>query len=168
LGSKDPPPVFEAGGAGGVLFVCTANICRSPMAAAIFDALAEDGGLELRAQSAGTRALVGEPAAPGAREALAELGIPLKTRHRARQVSAAMVEEADLVLTMTPRHVEEIEAMLGRRAANVHALPGYASGAWSEGISDPYGHGMTVYRASARQLLEHLSRLTDVLARGAA
>jgi protein-tyrosine phosphatase len=142
------------------------------MAEAIFDALAEDAGLDLRAHSAGTRALAGEAVAPKAREALAEFGIPLNVRHRARQVDRAMVEEADLVLTMTPRHVEEIGAMLGRPverpAQNVHALPGYASGAWGEGISDPYGHGMTVYRASARQIFEHLDRLVYEMAQGAA
>lgn len=53
-----------------MLFVCTANICRSPMAAGIFEALSGDSGLPFEARSAGTAALVGEPAAPEARQAV--------------------------------------------------------------------------------------------------
>jgi protein-tyrosine phosphatase len=58
-----------------VLFVCTANICRSPMAEAIFNALAEDRGLEFRAESAGVAALRDEPMAPNASAALEEIGV---------------------------------------------------------------------------------------------
>ncbi len=58
-----------------VLFVCRANICRSPMAEAIFNAVAEDRGLAYRAASAGVAALVDEDMAPNARAALEELGI---------------------------------------------------------------------------------------------
>jgi protein-tyrosine phosphatase len=58
-----------------VLFVCTANICRSPMAGAVFDALAEDGALPFRASSAGTAALEGRAMAPNALAALEEAGI---------------------------------------------------------------------------------------------
>ncbi len=74
-----------------VLFVCTANICRSPMAEAVFDALAEDGDLPFRAESAGTAALKGKTIAPGALAALEEAGI-YPGPHRARQVDEAMVE----------------------------------------------------------------------------
>ena len=53
-----------------VLFVCTANVCRSPMAEAIFNALAEERGLLWRAESAGVAALVDEDITPNARAAL--------------------------------------------------------------------------------------------------
>jgi protein-tyrosine phosphatase len=49
-----------------VLFVCTANVCRSPMAEAIFDSLASEADLPWKARSAGVAALVGEPIAPRA------------------------------------------------------------------------------------------------------
>jgi protein arginine phosphatase len=58
-----------------VLFVCTANICRSPMAGAVFDALAEDGTLPFRAQSAGTVVLEGRAMAPNTLAALEEAEI---------------------------------------------------------------------------------------------
>src|SRR5918911_3965055 len=75
-----------------ILFVCTANICRSPMAEAIFNALAEERGLAWRAQSAGVAALIDENIAPHARTALEEVGIYAETHH-ARQVSEEMLEE---------------------------------------------------------------------------
>ncbi len=84
-----------------ILFVCTANICRSPMAEAIFNALAEDRDLPFRAESAGTAALEGRGMAPNAVAALEEAGIYAKP-HGARQVSEAMLEGSELVLTMTP------------------------------------------------------------------
>jgi len=147
-----------------ILFVCTAGVCRSPMAAAIFDALAEDRGLPFRAESAGVAALEGNPMAPNAAAALAEVGIYPK-EHRARQVSAPMLEEASLVLTMSPRHVAALNRNFGNLSDNkLHSLPEYASGVpGEEGIPDPYGHTITAYRASVRQLLEHVERVVERL-----
>lgn len=136
-----------------VLFVCTANVCRSPMAEAIFDALAEAKGFGYRAESAGVRALVDEPMVPRARAALEELGFRAEP-HRARQVSNAMVEEADLTLAMAPWHVAELRRSFGASARGVRVLPEYLGGDPDErGIPDPYGGTMAAYRASARQLL---------------
>ena len=149
-----------------VLFVCTAGVCRSPMAAAIFDAFAEDRGLPFRAESAGVAALEGRPIAPNALLALEEVGI-YPQDHRARQVSGAMLEEADLVLAMRPRHVAALNERFGSPSDNkLYTLPEYASGVPSEeGISDPYGHTITAHRASVRQLLECIERVVGRLER---
>ena len=147
-----------------VLFVCTANICRSPMAAAIFNALAEDRGLPARAESAGTAALVGQPIASNAEAALQEVGIPCKDHRGARQVSEKMLEEADLVLTVGPRHTATLRQRFGEFAPKVHTLPEHADDNSShEEIPDPYGSPLIAYRASVQQLL----RLVDsVIGRG--
>ncbi len=137
-----------------VLFVCRANVCRSPMAEAILDARAQDGRLTLRAASAGVAALAGEEMAPNSRAALEEVGI-YSGGHRARQVGKAMLGEADLVLAMSPRQVAVLLQRFGAPPDRVYALPEYALGAPpEEGIPDPYGHTMTAFRASVRQLLE--------------
>src|SRR5215207_5569641 len=142
-----------------ILFVCTASICRSPMAEAIFNALAEERGLPYRAESAGVAALVDEDITPNARAALEEVGIYAK-EHRARQVSEAMLWEADLVLVMGPRHVATLRRRFGDLSERVYTLPEYAVGAPSEeGIPDPYGQTMTAFRASVRQLLENVEGL---------
>jgi protein-tyrosine-phosphatase len=149
-----------------ILFVCTANICRSPMAAAMFNALAEERGLAYRAESAGVAALVDEDMAPNARAALGELGI-YAGDHRARRVSEEMLEGADLVLTMGPQHVAALRRLgADPKGGKVYALPEYALGAsGEEGIPDPYGNTMTAYRASVRQLLECVEGLMERLER---
>ena len=149
-----------------VLFVCTAGVCRSPLAAAIFDALAEDRGLPFRAESAGVAALEGNPMAPNALVALEEVGI-YPQDHSARQVSEAMLEEAELVLAMSPRHVAALNRNFSNLSDNkLHTLPEYASGVSSEeGIPDPYGHTITAYRASVRQLLECVECVVERLER---
>lgn len=133
------------------------------MAEAIFNALAQDKGLGLEAESAGVAAVEGDPMDPNAAAALEEIGI-YDEGHRARQVTREMVEAADLVLAMTPQHVAQLRQDFGT-SFDLYTLLEYASGASSEeGIPDPRGGPMTTYRASARQLLEHLDRLADRLA----
>ncbi len=146
-----------------VLFVCRANVCRSPMAEVIFNALAADTGMPYEATSAGVAALVDEPMAPNAVGVLEEAGVRAGG-HRARQVDEAMLEGADLVLAMTPRQVTKLQGLLAAPASNIHTLPGFARGAPDrEGISDPYGHSIAVYRASVRQIFEHVDLLVTRL-----
>ena len=144
-----------------VLFVCTANICRSPMAEAILNALASDMGMPVEARSAGTAALVGEPISPRAEAVLEEVGV-YANGHRARQVDAAMLEEADLVLAMTPEHAATLRRLSPDSAERVHTLVEYACGA-PEGIADPYGQSIAVHRASVRRILECVQRLISRL-----
>ncbi|MCA1738189.1 MAG: hypothetical protein LC740_04960, partial [Actinobacteria bacterium] len=109
-----------------VLFVCRANICRSPMAEAILNAQTEDEGLAYRAASAGVAALVGEEMAPNARAALEEVGI-YTGEHRARQANEAMLGEADLlVLAMSPRQVAALRRSFRAPPDRVYTLPEYA------------------------------------------
>ena len=148
-----------------VLFVCRANVCRSPMAEALFNALAGEGGLRWRAESAGVAALTGEDITPKTRAVLEEVGIHAEW-HRARQTTREMLEGADLVLTMSPRQVAALHREFGGLSDKIHVLPGYAVGApdW-EGIADPYGQTITTFRASLRQLLGCVERLLERLGR---
>ena len=87
-----------------ILVVCTGNICRSPLAAAVLrDALAEIAPGGFAVESAGTNALVGEPAQPEAVAIAAGLGSTLEG-FEARQLTEGMIERADLVLTLAERH----------------------------------------------------------------
>jgi protein-tyrosine phosphatase len=91
-----------------VLFVCTGNICRSPMAEAVLRALLAARGVEgVRVGSAGTWPREGAAPVPETVEALAERGYGLEG-HVARQLTAPMVEEADLVLAMAAEHRDDV------------------------------------------------------------
>jgi protein-tyrosine phosphatase len=131
-----------------VLFVCTANICRSPMAGVIFNALAEDGALPFRAQSAGTAALEGRAMDPNAVAALEEAGI-YPGPHAARQVVEAMLEGSELVLAMTPKHAATVRRLGKDPPGGVYTLTGYASGV--------VAGGPRLLRAHHGRLPEHLA-----------
>ena len=148
-----------------ILFVCTANVCRSPMAEAIFNALAEERNLPWRAKSAGVAALEGEDTTANARTALEEVGIHPE-EHRARQVSEAMLKTADLVLVMSPQHLRALHRRFVSLSHKIYTLPEYAIGASAEeGIPDPYGHTMTTFRASVRELHGYIEEVVGRLKR---
>src|SRR5690606_20371361 len=82
-----------------LLFVCTGNTCRSPMAEAIARAAVADRQVDVQVGSAGTSAWEGAPASDGALLVALEQGLALEG-HRARTLSRELVADADLVLTM--------------------------------------------------------------------
>jgi protein-tyrosine-phosphatase len=133
-----------------VLFVCTGNTCRSPLAEAIARQLAADRGLDVRMSSAGTSALGGSPASDGSVLVGLERGLDLST-HRARLLTAAQVAEATIILCMAPSHVAVAEALGGEGKA--HLLTAFAEDAASgRSVHDPFGSGLDSYRQMAAEL----------------
>ncbi len=77
-----------------------------------------------------------------------------------------MLEEADLVLVMSPRHVRALRRSFGSLLDKVHPLPEYAAGtSTEEGIPDPYGLTMTAFRASVRQILGYADKVVKRIER---
>ena len=104
-----------------ILFVCTGNICRSPMAEALVGrrARALDPGTIV--QSTGFR-FDGRPAEPGAVAALAKLGLDLRP-HRSSIVAPEMLAQADLVLAMENAHVRDLAGLDGADFAKIFTFP---------------------------------------------
>ena len=148
-----------------LLFVCTANLCRSPIAEAVFNVLAEEGGLNFWAESAGVAAQEGRPMTPEAVSVLEEIGGVRARTHQSRRLKQTTLDGADLVLTMSPGHVAKIRREFGNFAPEVHVLPGYVGATGEEEVPDPYGRSMAVYRATAYQIFGYVDLLVKRLGR---
>lgn len=116
-----------------VLFLCTGNTCRSPMAAALFDRYAREQGMDASADSAGLAAWPGERVSPHAVTVMAELGADVSA-HVARPVTKELLDAADRIFCMSAEQVGALQAA------------GYPAQLLGEGIPDPYGGTVEDYR----------------------
>jgi protein-tyrosine-phosphatase len=129
-----------------VLFVCTGNICRSPLAAALLERALRERGVDVRVGRHG--AWDGAPASEGAYLVGLERGLDL-SGHRARLLTRELVEGADLILTMARHHRARVDELGGE--GRVFVLGEYA-GRGDDEVSDPFGGDLDVYRDTCQEL----------------
>ncbi len=141
-----------------VLFVCTGNTCRSPLAAARFNQLA--GAEAAVAHSAGIAAWPGQPASAGAVRAAARLFDLSLADHRSRRLEEEMLRQSDLVVVMTPGHRAWLARQFPQHAARTRLLSEFGdAAAHPEGIRDPFGGTDADYEAILLQMEPHLQAL---------
>lgn len=149
-----------------ILFVCTGNTCRSPLAEAVFRRLASDRlgcpeekllDHDLDVFSAGVAAADSSPASPEAIQALQERGISL-SHHLSQQVTDEMLAKSDLVLAMTAGHLGVLQNARPDLASRMRTLRPDG-----RGISDPIGGTLDEYRRCADEITACLESLLDAL-----
>lgn len=142
-----------------LLFVCTANICRSPMAEELARLYAEERRWNVEVRSAGTHAIEGNPAAPNAIKAIKDVGGDL-SGHRSQPMSLELVEWADRILVMEMRHAATIRDLYPESDEKVQLLGTF--GGMME-IDDPYGRWIFAFRRSRNEIRQCVETFMDRL-----
>jgi len=117
-----------------ILFVCTGNTCRSPMAEGLLRKMAKEAGLSLEVKSAGVAAMEGSSISTHSQRVLADKGIEGWMSSRA--VREPLIAEADLILTMTIRHKNQVLSRFPAARGKVYTLLEYAGGGREEEQAD--------------------------------
>lgn len=145
-----------------ILFVCTGNTCRSPMAEALMRKYAQEKGLDVKVKSAGIYAFDGQDASKEAVHVMKEEGIDISS-HRSNLLYRNLVEDADLILTMSKSHKEQLLSRYDFLTGKIFTLKEYAYSK-EEDIEDPFGRGVEVYRKAKEEIKEAIKAVVERLA----
>jgi glycine hydroxymethyltransferase len=151
-----------------VLFICTGNVCRSPMAEGIFRHLT-GGRRDIQVLSAGIGATPGQPPSAFAVEAVKELGIDI-SRQRSRQLTSDLVQQADYIFGMTHSHVDTVFLLYPQAAEKTFLLREFDDtlDIFEKDISDPIGGSYEVYLNCRDQIEQGIASLFRFIEQGAA
>jgi protein-tyrosine-phosphatase len=140
-----------------LLFICTGNTCRSPMAEALAKKMFADS---VQVSSAGLAAYPGQSASSYAIEVLSEQNIDL-SEHRSRRIEEQLLAEADWIIPMTQAQAETLSLLYPLYIHKIRYL-----GDWGEqkkDVPDPWSGSLDVYRQTAQEIEELLHALKNHL-----
>src|ERR1041385_2616967 len=142
-----------------VLFVCTGNVCRSPMAEGIFRHAVQGRG-NYRVISAGLGAMEGQPPSVYAVQAVKELGIDISSQ-RSRMLTPELVEHADYIFGMTHSHIDTVMLLYPHAAEKTFLLREFDEtlDLFEKDISDPIGGSYDVYLSCRDQIEQGIASL---------
>ena len=147
-----------------LLVICTANICRSPMAAGLLQhalAAQPEPLRSLKVLSAGVSARPGEPVSENSVVALRKVGIDI-SHHVSRPLTQELLNRAALVLCMTESHRAMIQLQADPAPEHVHLFREFMADSERE-IPDPYGGPLKVYELCRDEMVEAIPSLLEYL-----
>jgi protein-tyrosine-phosphatase len=152
-------------GPGHILIVCTANICRSPMAAGLLQHFlaGQSGPLkDLQVISAGIAARTGDPISDNAAVAMRKVGINLSD-HRSQQVTQQLLDHSLVVLCMTESHRAMIQLQYDPAPKHLYLFRQFLPRPVDPEVEDPYGGPLSVYESCRDNLVEAVPSLVNFL-----
>ena len=152
-----------------ILFVCTGNICRSPMGAGLLKAkLDPDLAKKVHIVSAGTYAMNGLPASSNAQMVAREFGVDL-TDHNSQVLTPYLISHSDLILVMSPEHAEIIHQMDPTSRIRTFLLKEFgrprARADSDSVVHDPIGGDADVYQQVYQELDDEITRILPLIAK---
>ncbi|MGB1745768.1 MAG: ribose 5-phosphate isomerase B, partial [Limisphaerales bacterium] len=145
-----------------VLFICTGNVCRSPMAEGLFRDLVEKNDADFAVKSAGVGAQDGQPPSENSVRAMQDLGIDI-TSQRSQMLTAELAAEADMIIGMTQGHVEMVNLMYPQAADKTFMLREFDESLplHEREIADPIGGSYEIYCLCRNQIREGIDSLLN-------
>lgn len=148
-----------------IVFVCTANICRSPMAQQLLrHALnAEAEPLRsLQVVSAGISAYGGDPASPNSVRVLESVGLDLSD-HVSQRLTQEMVDQSFAIFCMTSLHKVLVETQFDPPCEHLYLMREFIAGDGDREIPDPYGQDRAAYEAARDAMVEAVPSILNFL-----
>lgn len=142
-----------------IVFVCTGNTCRSPMAEVMAEAVLKNNAIDADVKSRGIFANDGEPASEYAKLAVINYGLSLE-EHTSKQISMADIQNAELILTMTDGHKKMLESICPKD--KLFTIKEYCTGEQGD-VLDPFGGSVDTYMECAKEIADCVSFLPEKL-----